>query len=295
MITKIQYNYYEDGEYTDIQYLDLSEILHLFNTFPFSDSSKHKSFVYSAEDSICLENTNNQFLKIVKYHPDYYHLLYFNSKDFSLHQKLVQQSNDVIDIISNFYESALFNPSHYCFDTPSFQEKLLESFKGKSFEYSTRKRWKSYLFKDNILDLIYLICGLSLLFWGLLTHKSIFPSLILLPLGIISCTLFLNYYLKSKDYVLILSKGSSTFQYGPKAALQTFEKSNIKSFEEIGIKNIRAPFNQYYYVKITMKDNTVVIIPNIIISDSDLQLKFPRLNGSTRKQMPYIFEKSLIS
>ncbi len=294
MISKIQYEGFEDGEYIEEKVRTFEELISLIQNFPFSYNT-NKQLVFTVENSICLSIENGDLLKIMSFHTERFDIWYYSIHDKLYYAFYINGREKLIALLEDIYQNNFFSLEQYEIVYTKSDKELLNSFYTKDFNYSINNRWVKFLFFNCVMEVIAFCIGIYFFISSLIERNVNYGFLLFFALSLPGLLIYLNYYFKSKDYILILSKGSPTFQFGKKNTLQTFNKNEIARFEEVGITQTRSPLNQFYYLIIKMKNGAKIIIPNILISELELMIKFPKLNGSTRKKNPIIRAKSLIT
>jgi hypothetical protein len=256
LVSKIQYNNCELGEYKEETDRSPEETIHLIDQFPWQE--ERKSFhVGLTGPSITLQNIQGGFLKLAPYYNGKFVLYYFA-------------------------------PDTEPFDTTGFQRQHtwptnnFIHFIDRDFHYSvTPQRIFRYLLGSsgiNFAAFIIMICiiGADFIRQGLPPHPGalavIIPFLFILGGGL-NLILFANYYRYSAGKLLVISQGSDIFYYGPEDQPLPFNKKDIMQLTRYEPRGTRNPIGFFMWVEIEFKDARSIAIPNLLIDSFDLEKK----------------------
>lgn len=233
LISKLQLDYYETGEFSDIEERTLQETIALLYNFQWR---KQDSFnvVRLSGPSIAIENGAGAYLKIGLYYYGKFSI-YFLDEHNKLFLKVIETLTEAEVYITAFFEGTVSRLEFKKYFEFVFNKK--KHFVTGYFVYRmTLGRIISVMIFPIIMGIFFLL--LLLLTWvsgygpGGLIGVTVFY---LLMFGV-NLLLFFNYYFFSRKQVLILSRGHDEFFFGRYGQAEKYCKHEIKTictFENI--------------------------------------------------------------
>jgi hypothetical protein len=271
LITKIQFNNYETGEFTEEKERTLDETIALINAFPWEQQRKDLR-VSPTNPSITTQNTEGSYLKIALYYNGKF-VLYFLDPTQKLYAKSFFSYADTYPYIRKFVEQETFDSAGFLYQRTWPSHNLIH-FADKDFHYElTDKSALQYLLVTSWFSFAFTLALTGVMiahpFNLLLFLLVIFPTMFVLGGGL-NLLLFANYYPYCKGKLLFMSKGHDIFYYGLPDNPESFDKKNITSVTYHQPRGTRNPLVYFSWVNIEFKDARKLVIPNLLIDSSDL-------------------------
>lgn len=295
LITKYQVSGCEDGEYYGIAERNIEETIQLIQSFDWKHERQHLRVDVTGA-GICIKNDIGDFLKICNYYHHKYIVYYYDHNKRNVYYKKFETIDETLDEVRHFFqyetligyikENKHFNNQQYKFATNHF---VYESSIWKSLKFSTIT-YAIIAFIFIILPSLYNQTGImiALIICIFIFSISILPQLPFL----------IKFHSIAKNYKLIISRGKSDFQFGKKDYMNTYNKADILYINEVGYSNSKHPLSEVQYLRLTMKDGTILIIPNTIIDSLDLVMKLAEYeiyeDPSFKNKWPWLKENKLI-
>ena len=274
MITKIQYDNFETGEFTEEKERTLDETIQLIEAFPWEQQRKNLR-VSPTNPSITLQAPEGGFLKLALYYNGKF-VLYFLDPAQKLYAKSFFSYAETYPYIRKFIETQPFDPANFIYQRTWPSHNLIH-FTDKDFHYQlTDKKILLYLLSTSGLNFV-----LTLFFTGLIFSPGVSFALFLLLIlpvafllgGGINLLLFANFYRYCRGKQLYISKGHDTFYYGAPESPEAFDKKNIAQATHYQARGSKNPVGFFSWVKIGFNDGRVLAIPNLLIDSTDLMNK----------------------
>lgn len=291
LITKVQYNNFETGEFVNVQERNYKETLELIEGFPWNAQRDH-IVIDLTNPSILILGRNNDFLKFAVFFNQKYVLHYFDARQ-TLYTRSFVNLKDGYSYIKNFFEQPEFEVEDFKKEITWFQHNL-KHFIQQDFKYLlTSKSIKTYLILTSwlsfsfsiILLLLILPIGISSLNFVALGFFLLFFFLFGGGLNLI---LFFNYYNFVKDKILIMSKGKDDFYFGPINYPIKYDKKDILHYTIVRTGSQRSPFYEFAFVKIEFKNGVVLKIPNLLVNDLAIKEKLFEYKRIDQYRFPYM-------
>jgi hypothetical protein len=289
LLSKIQYNNYEPGEFSDDADRTFDQTVQLIESFPWEPQRDHLQ-VSLTNPSVTLQDNEGNYLKLALYYNGKFVLHYFNIQQ-ELYNKSLNRYTEAYPYLQSFYNIHPFDTSDFHLENTWLQHNRVH-FADKDFHYQvTPKVMRSYLLGTSWINFALTLFMIGLFF----THLSAYPVLaIISPYifflgGGINLILFFNYNRHVKGKLLIMSKGNDIFYFGPEENPTRFDKKEIEMSTRFQARGSKNPTSSFAWVKITFKNGQALAIPNLLIDDSDLMNKlsgFP--NDIVQKTWPSI-------
>jgi len=274
-ISKLQYDYFEHGEFVQIEECDTEAVLKKFDNFDW-DSYTNILTLSLTCPSITIEHHNGSYLKIGRYHYGEY-VLYFLNPLKKLFHKIVETKEDARQILLSYLDGS-FQPGFFM-KYWEIQLRPERFFKTKEFVY--RVNWMRCIWM-----LLYPMI-FFMMFVGMITVTFDAPRIdifflcfsivFFIFMGGISFYLFFEYYFFSKNLVLILSRGDDEFYFGDKDDLKKYNKGDIKRIVDWGHHGklaTRGPIWLNFHVfQFEMKNSEKLKFTSLMMSDIHLSEK----------------------
>ncbi len=272
-ISKLQYFYYEIGEFSNIEQRSLKETISFLNNFPWEEQRK-SSFVDLNGASVTIENGSGGFLKVGLYYHGAFSLYLLNDRK-KLFLKIVDTWAEVISNVSAFYEGVSLEDSFVKYF--EWVRNPSRYFVTKEFEYTvTAKRVVSFLYMPVCLGLLFVFVLLTAAHdWasalvGL--AAMIIPFFLFCGMNVI---LFFNYYRFSKKHYLKISRGNDNFYFGITGAVAHYRKQDIEWMKEYHNTRYKSAWGECYVYVIQMKNGKMLKLNSLLIKDMTFSNKFP--------------------
>ncbi len=230
LISKVQYNNFEAGEFIDIKERNYEELIELIERFPWK--KQRENFAVSLTNpSITIEGTNNDYLKIALYYNGKY-VIYYLEDNGTLFTKSFEQLESIYEYVKAYFEKNNVNTTGFKKTTSSLS-KIIINFRTQdfvyTFSYNNRLKLFSYfyMFIGGILTLFILQAPITSHNFILKIFFNIFfcASAVYL-IGYPILTLY-NHYIYSKNKILIISKANPIFYFGNLDNPKAYNKNDI--------------------------------------------------------------------
>lgn len=272
--SKIQYNTFEAGEFTDVQKIDFDTAIRIIETFPWKAQRNDINIDLTAP-SVSFEYSPDSILKLALYFNNKWVLNFFDGKD--LFSKSFIDYKSAYPFLQYFFEHKTIDYTVFKKEN-TWLKKIDHHFRSNNFIYSVngKNAWQLFNSSTKMYFLMSTVSiGIMILFFPFNTI-SIFISLILLtvPAGI-NYLLTFNYYLYSKDKILQLSQGSDTFFWGNRDELIEYRKFEIAEIIIRKNKSFRCPWGDFTLTYLYFKNGDVIKIPSILLDGLNIHFKIP--------------------
>ena len=296
LISKIQYNNFEAGEFVDIKERSYEEVIKLIEGFPWT-KQRENLVVSLTNPSITIEGTNNDYLKIALYYNGKYVLYYFDSEN-KLYKKSFEKLEESYSYIYQFFEQFNFQTTGLKKENTWMQKNQPHFITDDFRYYLTPKLVEKFSLNTTFYWIIAidLLVLLKTILRNGIQNTEILESLLkvfLFCLIFFSFNIFLlvYFYLLTRNKILIISKGNPIFYYGNILEPFEYKKSEVESVTTIQARG-RVPFRAFSLVSIKFKDGNKLAIPNMLIDQYLLNDKFPGITKIDISAFPYAKNKS---
>lgn len=282
MLTKIQYNNFETGEFTEAKERTLHETIQLIEAFPW-EAQRKELHVGLSSPSITIVGAYHHFLKLSLYYNGSFVLYYLDDAN-RLYLKSFQNYQQAYPFITSFFDDSLMDTAEWQLQHNWIQGKQIH-FVDKDFRYTLKKPVIiGYFSLFCVYILFFLTTTAAILLQGLHGNRPLFflfiPFTLFLSLGFLLAAQFVNQWRSADGKVLILSKGKDIFYYGPKDNPQAFSKQEIQKICFVSPRNLQSgKFGNFVRIDLHPKDGSNNIdslyLPSILIKDWDSLPKFP--------------------
>jgi hypothetical protein len=291
LVAKIQYKNFEAGEFIDVQERDYEETIALIGEFPWH-TQREKIVIGLTNPAVTIEGKHNNFLKLAVFFNQKYVLHYFD-KNQVVYTRSVLDLADGYVYIKRFFEQPEFVPDDFKKENTWLQHNL-KHFVTQDFRYITsRKSVIKYLLVTSGMNFCFSVVMLTVIFLkGFHTINALGLTALLLAIFVVGggsqFLLFFNYYNHVKNKILILSKGNDSFWFGDKRNPLHYNKKDILYYTTIRMGGSRGLYNGFAIVEITLRDGTVLKIPNLLLDDIMLAQKLFEYPGTEKNELPYL-------
>lgn len=267
LISKLQHNTHEKGEYSDEQPRDVEETIKLIKDFPW-DAERALTDIQLTGPSVTIQDSDLNYLKLGLYFNGKFCIYYLDNHNH-LYEYHVPTIDEACTLVKVFFEQTL--------DLKLFDKHLFNI--GNQPHFITN----SFVYRVNPLRIIASIAALSvyaLLVVFLIIDGNFHLSQSGLPgigfLFIAAIGLFVGYItfinMTGRNQYLQISRGNGLFLYGwDEQHIVTYNKADIEEIIQIeswNMSNILIKFK-----------NGEVIQPKMLIRDFDFKEKFPEKLG----------------
>ncbi len=284
LISKIQYNHFETGEFVDEKERSYEEVISLIENFPWEEQRNNDLLIDLSSPSITIQDDDRSYLRISLYRDNKFILYFYDGK--SLYSKIVLKFTDAYEDIDEYM--ALLSPdlTHFKKEDTTFKSPEVH-FRSKDFIYKVDPNNPGAYITANtwVLLLLLTACLIVLISTSYMIGigMTLFLSAVLLfAFGPINLFLTANYFSHSKGKMLQLSKGSSTFKYGDVGNPVEYNKSDIADVTVERNTSTRCTWNEFTVTTIKMKNGDVFKIPSILLKADSIDKKLPVTKVTTK-------------
>jgi hypothetical protein len=296
LLTKIQFNNFETGEFTEEKERTLEETIQLIEAFPWEPQRKNLQ-VGLTNPSITIEGQYHHFLKLSLYYHGSFVLYYLDDAD-RLYLKSFQNYQQAYSFLTAFFEDSLLDTAGWEHQHNWLQGKRIH-FVDKDFRYTLKKPVLIGFFSLGCLYLLFILTTtIAMLMQGGRGHRPFFfvsiPLVFFLILGILLIAQFVNQWRSASGKELILSKGKDIFYYGGIGHPQAWSKQDIQAIWYVSPRKLQSgKFGNFIRIDLKPKgadkDFASLYLPSVLIKDRDALSKFPSVQARyTRKLFPFI-------
>ncbi len=284
--SKLQYKYYEPGEFTSIAERTFEEVCQLVTQYPWNEQ-RHLTSVELTCPSVTIRNIEGEYLKIG---PGYYRKfnLYLYTPQGGFFKNVVDNIEAALALIQDFYcgkelqgfykERFIFNAKKH-FETNAFENSI------------TWKRVLVFSLEKVIIWSLMILCMLIMPLYGKPAPVFIFIFLFFywfLFAGVNLLFLF-NYWKHDKSTILTISRGIDKFWYGRYGILKEYNKQDIKIIKHLELHRGRSPWMGNVIFEIEFKNGEIIKFSNLLIPDSAFYYKTPDIPSKRiNKIFPFI-------
>lgn len=272
LISKLQLDYYETGEFSHIEERTLQETLAMLHNFQWRKQDGF-NVVRLSGPSIAIEN-GGSYLKIGLYYYGKFSI-YFLDEHNKLFLKIIDTLTEAEVYIAAFFEGTIRQLEFKKYFEFVFKKK--KHFVTGHFAYrTTRKRMISIMIVPIIMAVC---CSLVLLLLYSDGHGLrgfvLLAGFYLLVYGV-NLLLFFNYYSFSRKQILILSRGHDEFYFGRYGQTEKYFKHEIKAVCTFSNERwSKCPWADFCRYEIHFNNGTVIKFTNFLIGSFKFDEKFP--------------------
>jgi len=290
MITKIQYQHFETGEFTGIKSRNCEETIRLIQAFPW-EQQRDQLEVTLTGPSITIEGPNRDFLKLSLYHQDKFILYYLNGNK-KVYARIFNHYTQVVPLIRGFFKTGVIDHTGFARAHFPFQ-KVRSHFKTRFFLYRPKK---AAIFGLLCLWLFFLYFTLVIFSFAMTDPNA--DSRKMTTLAIVLCflsvmlimltALFVNHYWVITGKILILSRGIDIFYYGAKKAPRLYHKKDVVELVTMARRSVN-DHGRLVWVRINFLNGESINISCLLIRYHTLFSKFPGIpQRSEQRLLPFI-------
>jgi len=288
LLTKIQLNNYEPGEFSDIKQRTYSETQDLIEHFPWTQQRDHIS-ISLTNPSITIESPSGDYLKLAPYYNGKFVLYYVDGKNHLFNHSM-PALGEAYPIIESFFDNKLDIAGFKLQSTPFTNNR--HHFITTTFTYTMAST--STLLSVWLLSL-FLVANPIIATFALITSPPSAPmaglvifgivGLFFAAIGIVLIAASINHYRASKGMFLSISSGNPLFQFGPINHPVTYNKKDIREVIQYG--NSRG-LEGLKKTEIIFKNGASINISGMIAHIDTMSTKFPG-QQVTRKTLNFGF------
>ncbi len=278
MLSKVQHQNFEPGEFVDICYKNYHEIISLIEDFPWN-KERDRIIIALTNPSITIEDEKGNYLKLALFFNGKYVLHYFD-KEQHLYTKSFTDYRGAYPYIQSFLEEGKLNLKDFKKEYTWNQHNLIH-FATKDFHYFlTKGKVRKFMWGQNFASLL---CTSIIAFIVILAiHRlqyatAFFLIIVSSPFWVFNLLLSSNYYNYAKRKMLYMTKGENVFYYGDKSAPTKYNKEDILKVVEHAVRG-RNVANGFSFLKIHFENGDTIKIPNILVNNSELRNKLYMCN-----------------
>jgi len=277
LVTKVQYNNFEPGEFEKEQGRTYDETISLIESYPW-EKQRQGIHIDLTCSSITIQTDITTYLKLSLYYNGKFVLYFFDGS--AVYSKSFARLNESYPFINDFFEQNTVNISAFKKENTIFKS-ISKHFVTNDFIYKVEAkgiwpyvdRFTRIILFVYILLLLYVIIKQPAADNQVLTVIVILMSFVLI--GGVNLWLTINYYNHSKGMILQLSQGAKMFFFGNEANLKKFNKVDIHEIIIDRNTASKCPWNNFSLTTIYFKDGTHLKITSIMLDGWDIKQKFP--------------------
>lgn len=294
LVSKLQYNNFEVGEFVEAKERTLGETITLINTFPWQ--SQRKNLVIDLTNpSVTIEGKQGSYLKLATSYNQKFVLRYITAKN-TLYNKVIETVNESIPIIQDFYLNATFNFTGFKKQPTLFKNNLMHCITNNFVYGVTLIRIKKFLLKTSLFNLLFGLFLTALVvndsFEAVQTFNTVGLIVIFLFFltigGGLNLLVFFRFWKYCKNKQLIISRGNELLSYKEMGEAITYSKQDIEKIIIEGHQNSRSPIAGFAISYIYFKNGSALKIPNLLIDYEDLKHKLYTISVEERNGFPII-------
>ncbi|QEM10547.1 hypothetical protein [Mucilaginibacter rubeus] len=284
LISKLQHNTYEKGEYSEEQPRSVEETIKLIKDFPW-DAERALTDIQLTGPSVTIQDSDLNYLKLGLYFNSKFCVYYLDKRNhlFEYHASTISEA---CNLVEDFFNGSL---DLMPFEKHFFNIGNQPHFTSNDFVYRVKPA-RVIAFVAFIS--VYLLFAVSIFVVSMLhIGNRPFPTPIFL--SIIAIGLFIGYAvsvtIKGRNQYLQISRGNNVFSYGfDEQHIVIYNKADVEEIMHVTAIRDRNVGN----VRIMFKSG-VVIQPTMLIHDYDLLNKFPENLGiKVSYKQKYTFQRS---
>ena len=274
LTSKLQYKYYEKGEFTDKKARNLEDTLQLIKDFPWG--SQGGVDVTLTCPSVTIIDESNNYLKVGTYFSGKLCLYYF-TRDHHLYELPVESTSGAEPFVTAFFNGET--------DLEKFERNRLvanaaSNFEDGSFYYEVSEPSYYGRFIFLIVMLLLMLFSSSMIFFlpSPWLARIFFGGIFLYMLAFLSRQQYLvNKYFRRCRYMgLELSSGKDVFSFGDADGLAEYHKSDLLEINIYGaLAGKSVPL--LTLLELVFKNETRITIPSMLIDPLVLINKFPNV------------------
>jgi hypothetical protein len=277
LLTKIQYNNFETGEFTEEKDRTFEETNALINTFPLQQQREHYA-VGLTGPSITHQGPKNDFMKLAAYYHGKF-VLYYCKRPKTLYSKSFDQFSDALPFLQSYFRETEFDTTAFHRQNTWFQRPETH-FITCSFIYDLNNARLLGASAPSLFLLFYAaLASFAVLFGNPSVHPLLFVAIPFWLASFFFGRLLLNHVRATRGKVLILSRGKDEFAYGPANTPQWMNKKDVVELITHGRRG-RGGYYAVTRVEIVLQHDPSVDISCLLLNWDDLMRKFPGIPQS---------------
>ncbi|WP_413668256.1 hypothetical protein ACEN9X_27920 [Mucilaginibacter sp. Mucisp86] len=281
LISKLQHNTYEKGEFSDEQPRDLEETIQFIKDFPW-DAERALTDIQLTGPSITIQDDDLNYLKFGLYFNGKF-CAYYLDRDNHLYEYHAKTVDEACDLVADFFNQKL-NLS--LFEKHFFNIGNKPHFITNDFIYRFNS---ARVFAIGLVISVYLLFFFGVLFFTAIGKEKAMPVSVFLTM-IVTLGILIGYIaattMKGRHQYLQISKGKTQFSYG-------YDEEHIVVYDKADIKEISYTLGSkgsVSNVKIMFK-NGEFIQPANLLDGMTLLEKFPKTPKTVSNQRFFSFSR----
>lgn len=272
LISKLQYYYYETGEFSEVEERSLEDTLSFIYNFPW-EQQRNEIFINLNGPSVTIENDTGVFLKLgIDYNRKF--ILYYLNEKNRIFCRVGKQITEFEEIIRSFFGTGIDESTLHKYRDWLFHKE--KHFVTGKFEYGISL---GRVFSVTFLPVISTLIFLPIALFGPGERKGmLFVAMMVIPFYLPHCRLFWNYYFHCKDLHFKIAQGTDEFYFGKKGQVKKYNKKDIKTITAFNNHRHKNLWAEFYVFRIEIAGGEVLTLTNFIIGDSRFSSKFPDHN-----------------
>jgi hypothetical protein len=272
--SKVQYKYYEPGEFTCIAERTFEEVAELISKYPWNEQ-RHLTSVELTCPSVTVRNIEGDYLKIGAGYYNKFNLYLYTSQGRLL-KNVVENMASATSLVRDFYDGKEllgFYKERFIFNAK-------KHFETNPFKYSIT--WKRILVFSSYKVITWSLVMLYIAFF--LPHKApitVYTFLLMFFFWFfiagINLLLLINYWMHDRSTVITISKGIDRFWHGMYGALKEYNKQDIKIIRTSEVRGRKIPWMENVIIEIEFNNGEIITFSNLLIPDSAFYYKTPDL------------------
>lgn len=279
---KLQYEFYEEGEFTDEESVNYNSIKSIFEEKTEIIKTKSSFTINEPYTKFYIRNNNN-YLKISHFAKDAFTVEYSNVIDNRFHSGNFYKKS-IMPIIELFCNQNYLELNKIIPSTNKNVSELIKSYIAKDFTYHFSHKGIIWLLINCIITVALNIYIIGLILSKPILFILIIPSIFSVML-IMHFFLHINHITKSKNSSIRISSGCPKIVYMNNSNKKEFDKSEILKVINYSGFPTKNPFANYSFTRVFLKDNSSIEIGYMIIDGYDLRYKLRKINF----EIKYVF------
>jgi hypothetical protein len=279
---KLQYNNFDEGEFTEEQPIDYASFLEIFDKEANDRFDTKYSWTINNNYIKYFINGDNAHYTVIEHlGKEVYSFTYFNKIDKYAYGNNFYY-NTIIELCKLYFENDFSALKQELGKSEKKATKLINFFTQHSLTYSFKH--KKYF--SLIIGSFYPLMGCAILFNELIFRNRV--NVLLLIFSILLFTIYffliklhLNHLKESKNKSITISSGNDNIKVNIEDIEIKFVKSDIKKLIVVNSTSFRNPFAEYEYTQIILNNDSIINITDMII---DTYLMEKKLKGVEKEK-----------
>lgn len=293
LISKLQFNVSETGEFTDIAERSFEETVQVIKEFPWEEQHKHL-VISLTNPSVTIEGADAGFLKLSLYYNNKF-VLYYLDKNRNLFTRTFITLDEAFPVIEQFFSHPDFQPDGFHKENTWMKNSLVH-FVTNDFRYIiSQQSCMRFLRRTTLFNLaVFLVFFITTIFLRdgsqktEITRDILILFFFLLVGGGLNLLLFFNYLFYAAGLVCIVSKGNPVFIFGKEQTERTYQKKDIVKIQVRRTVNTRSPIRDFAIIDIIFKTGESIRFPSLLIGVDILLSKMQGIETEEINAFPFL-------